>query len=88
VFQRKTKSPIELRGGLACLLACSLAYSRCAKNVLLPSSIFVFPQDQEQVKNIIITRCAKYAPAQEVLVFPKDQEQARTSVSASIATTR
>ncbi len=78
----------QLSSEEACLLACSLAYSRSPKNVLLPSSIFVFPQDQEQVKNIIITRCAKYAPAQEVLVFPKDQEQARTSDSASIATTR
>jgi hypothetical protein len=67
VFQRKTKSPIELRVGLACLIA----YSRCAKIVLLPSSIFIFPQDQEQVKNTITTRCTKYAPDKKYFYFQK-----------------
>jgi hypothetical protein len=52
-------------------LACLLAYSRCAKIVLLPSSIIVFPQDQEQVKNTTTTRCAKYAPAKKYFCFQK-----------------
>lgn len=65
-----------------------LANSRCAKIVLLPSSIFCLSTRSRASQEYNHHKMYKICSWQEVLLFPKDQEQARTSISVSIATTR